>query len=157
MHLRATVFTVFVDANVVVKGIVARWGAAKAVLTLGAQSLIRAITSEVVTIEVERALEHRGIPTGAGSEYADLMHRLRLDVLPRPSSTDVAAAMPDLLPLVRHRADVAVIVAAIAAQPDWLVSENERHFNAAVARCTGLRIATPQRFLEALVGRPESE
>ena len=141
---------VFVDANVVVKGMVANWGAAKAVLTLGAQGLIRITTSDVVRIEFERSLTRLDEPIGPGSEYQELIRRLRLQFLPAPNLAEVEAAIPRLLPLVRHRADVAVLVSALNADPDWLVSENERHVNPAVAAATGLRIATPQKFLEAL-------
>ena len=63
--------------------------------------------------------------------------------------------MPRLLPVVRHQADVAVVVAAQHAAPDWVVSENERHFNQRVAELTGLRIVTPAALLAALFAAAE--
>jgi hypothetical protein len=147
----ASVPRAFLDANVFVKGIVSNWGAAKAVLILGTLGLIQIETSAVVRQEVEHALNSLGIPTGPGSEFADLTRLVRLVVWPIPPAESVEVSVPRLLPHLRHLADVAVVVAAIQAAPDWLVSENTRHFNPEVAEATGLRIATPRTFLEWLV------
>lgn len=148
----------FVDANVLIKGTVAGWGASKAVLILGAQGFVQLVTSATVQRDVERVLDRRGLLGDRDTAYRRLVRLTRLIVLPDPSDEAVVAAVPLLLPLVRHRADIAVIVAAQNARPDWVLSENERHFNPAVAEATGLRIATPQAFLAALVraSRPSS-
>lgn len=147
----AAVPRVFLDANVFVKGIVSDWGAAKAVLILGTLRLLRIETSAVVRREVEGALDDLGIATGPGSQFERLVRLIRLVVHPRPDPLEVERSVPALLPLVRHGTDLAVIVSAVTASPDWLVSENRRHFNPAVAQATGLRIATPQAFLVSLV------
>jgi hypothetical protein len=52
--------------------------------------------------------------------------------------------------LIRHAADVPVLLSAIASRPDWLLTHNTKHFTAAVARRTGLKIATPAEFFRAL-------
>jgi hypothetical protein len=52
--------------------------------------------------------------------------------------------------MIRHEADVPVLLSAIAAQPDWLLSHNIKHFTPAVAQRTGLRIATPMQFFRTL-------
>ena len=49
--------------------------------------------------------------------------------------------------LIRHGNDVPVLVTAIKAQPDWLVTSNTEHFTPDVAVRTGLRIVTPHEFL----------
>jgi predicted nucleic acid-binding protein len=49
--------------------------------------------------------------------------------------------------LIRHRADVPILVSAIQAKPDYLVTTNTRHFTVVVARCTGLKIVTPQQLI----------
>ncbi|HKV42607.1 MAG TPA: hypothetical protein VJX67_25620 [Blastocatellia bacterium] len=49
---------------------------------------------------------------------------------------------------IRHMNDVPVLVTAIKAKPDWLVTSNTEHFDAAVSARTGLRIVTPKEFLE---------
>jgi hypothetical protein len=43
-----------------------------------------------------------------------------------------------------------VLLSAIRSQPDWLLTHNTAHFTPAVAQRTGLRIATPRAFFQAL-------
>lgn len=52
--------------------------------------------------------------------------------------------------LIRHAADVPVLLSAMKARPDWLLTHNTKHFSTAVARRTGLAIATPTAFFRAL-------
>jgi hypothetical protein len=52
--------------------------------------------------------------------------------------------------LIRHGNDVPVLVTAIKAKPDWLVTANVEHFNEDVALRTGLRIVTPHSFLRQI-------
>jgi len=49
--------------------------------------------------------------------------------------------------LIRHQADVPVLVSALNAAPDWFLTTNTRHFNKQVALRTQLRISTPQDFV----------
>ncbi len=42
--------------------------------------------------------------------------------------------------LIRHEADVPVLLSAMATKPDWLLTHNTKHFTKAVARRTSLRI-----------------
>ncbi len=52
--------------------------------------------------------------------------------------------------LIRHAADVPVLLSAIASKPDWLLTHNTKHFTKAVAERASLRIATPAEFFRAL-------
>lgn len=52
--------------------------------------------------------------------------------------------------LIRHAADVPLVLSAMASKPDWLLTHNTRHFTKAVAERTALRIATPAEFFRAL-------
>jgi hypothetical protein len=52
--------------------------------------------------------------------------------------------------LIRHASDVPVLLSAMEAKPDWLLTHNTRHFTQAVAVRCGLRIATPGEFFETL-------
>ncbi|MGA3206005.1 MAG: hypothetical protein ABSF12_26220, partial [Bryobacteraceae bacterium] len=52
--------------------------------------------------------------------------------------------------LIRHLADLPVLLSAIAAKPDWLLTNNTKHFTPEVARRTGLRIATPHQFFATI-------
>ncbi|MBI4320689.1 MAG: PIN domain-containing protein [Chloroflexi bacterium] len=142
--------TVFLDSGVFVEGMVAPWSAARALLILGAYRVILSETSEVVLVEVTRALERKGIPTNERSDFARLLRKLSLTVHARPSEEDVRQGLAKFLPLLHHRADVPVLVAAIAAAPDWLVSSNPDHFTPRVAKACGLRIVTPAQLMRYL-------
>jgi predicted nucleic acid-binding protein len=52
--------------------------------------------------------------------------------------------------LIRHEADVPVLLSAMASKPDWLLTHNTKHFTKAVAQRTSLRIATPAEFFRTL-------
>lgn len=52
--------------------------------------------------------------------------------------------------LIRHPADVPVLVAAMKARPDWLVTKNTHHFTQEVAQRTGLKIIHLDRFIKVL-------
>jgi hypothetical protein len=54
--------------------------------------------------------------------------------------------------LFRHEADVPVLLSAMAARPDWVLTHNVKHFTAAVARRSGLRIAAPVEFFRVVAG-----
>lgn len=142
--------TLFLDSGVFMEGISASWGPARAILILGASGVFSVETSEVVVFEVMAALARNGISTGPGSEFARLIQELKLRVHPRPSEEAVREGVKSYLPVVRHRADVPVVVAALLARPDWLASSNTRHFNAALAQKTGLRIVSPRELLSYL-------
>jgi len=45
---------------------------------------------------------------------------------------------------------VSVGCVSMASRPDWFLTHNTKHFTPAVARRTGLRIATPAEFFRAL-------
>jgi hypothetical protein len=53
---------------------------------------------------------------------------------------------------MRHEADVPVLLSAMAARPDWMLTHNVKHITPTVARRNGLRIATPVEFFRVLTG-----
>jgi predicted nucleic acid-binding protein len=142
----------FLDSNVLTAGIVSAWGLDKAVLSLCAARVCRLVLAEAVREEVEENLLVRlgGIASADADRvlghYADLMALMKPEVVPYPSLAKVQAARH----LIRHAADVPVLLSAIASRPDWLLTHNTKHFTPAVARITGLRIATPVEFFRAL-------
>jgi len=52
--------------------------------------------------------------------------------------------------LIRHQADVPVLVSALKAAPDWFLTTNTRHFTKQVAIRTQLKILTPQEFITSI-------
>lgn len=142
----------FLDSNVLTAGIVSSWGLDKAILSLCASSVCKLVLAEVVRDEVEAnlLLHAQRLPPPAAEELIDQYSRL------------IKLAHPELIPyprkdlvlsnrhLIRHAADVPVLLSAIAARPDWLLTHNTRHFTQAVAQKTVLKIANPAQFFTAL-------
>ena len=141
---------VFLDSNVFVKGICAEWSAAKAILILGRFRVLEIETSQVVLTEVTGALQRKGMSVGPRGDYSKLLKKLRLVVHPIPPAADIREGMNRYLPLMRHKTDVAVLVSALLAKPDWLVSDNPDHFTPAVASASGLRIVSPSQLMRYL-------
>jgi hypothetical protein len=142
----------FLDSNVLTGGIVAPWGLDKAVLSLCAARICRLVLAEIVRQEVEdNLLQHAAaLPSQEAeqvlADYTTLLTLARPERVPLPDVQDVMRARP----LIRHAADVPVLLSAMQSQPDWLLTHNTAHFTQAVATRTGLRIATPRRFFQTL-------
>ena len=71
---------------------------------------------------------------------------MKPEIAPYPGQADVKSARH----LIRHAADVPVLLSAISSRPDWFLTHNTKHFTPAVAQRTGLRFATPVEFFRAL-------
>ncbi len=143
---------VFLDSNVLTGGIVASWGLDKAVLSLCAARICRLVLADVVREEVEENLLIRlsGVESAEANrvleDYARLIELMKPEIVPYPDEAEVRAARH----LIRHAADVPVLVSAMASRPDWFLTHNTKHFTRAVARRTGLRFATPVEFFREL-------
>jgi predicted nucleic acid-binding protein len=142
----------FLDSNVLTAGIVSTWELDKAVLSLCAARICRLVLAEAVREEVEENLLVRlgGMESGDANRvldhYAHLIALMKPEVVPYPDQAEVKAARH----LIRHAADVPVLLSAMASHPDWLLTHNTKHFTPVVARRTGLRIATPVEFFSTL-------
>lgn len=142
----------FLDSNVLTGGILAAWGLDKAVLSLCAARICRLVLAVYVRDEVEENLLSRAArlsPAEAEQvieDYGKLLQLARPEIIPLPAARDVARSRH----LIRHAADVPVLLSAIQAQPDWLLTHNTNHFTPTVAQRTGLRIATPAEFFNTL-------
>ena len=142
----------FLDSNVLTAGIISTWGLDKAVLSLCAARICRLVLAEAVRDEVEENLLIRlgGLETAQANrvldDYARLIALMKPEIAPYPGQEEVKASRH----LIRHAADVPVLLSAIASRPDWFLTHNTKHFTPAVARRTGLRFATPVEFFRAL-------
>ena len=142
----------FLDSNVLTGGIVARWGLDRAVLSLCAARICRLVLAEAVRDEVEENLLLHAEKLGAETskqilnDYSGLIKLTHPEVVPYPTEEEVISSRH----LIRHAADVPVLLSAMRAKPDWSLTHNTKHFSMAVARRTGLRIATPALFFRAL-------
>jgi len=142
----------FLDSNVLTSGIVSEWGLDKAVLSLCAAKICRLVLAEAVREEVEEnlLLHAQGLSSLEADEiiedYRGLIQLTRPELITYPDADLVHADRH----LIRHAPDVPVLLSAMAAKPDWLLTHNTKHFTQAVAQRTGLRIATPAEFFKTL-------
>lgn len=142
----------FLDSNVVMSGIVSQWGLDKAILSLCAAQICKLVLAQVVREEMEEnLLLHTSSLAGKeADEIVDQYHRLIELIRPEEISYPSLTLVRKNRSLIRHEADVPVILSAVIAQPDWLLTHNTKHFTKEVARRSGLRIATPAEFFKTL-------
>ncbi len=142
----------FLDSNVLTGGILASWGLDKAILSLCASRICRMVLAEVVMDEVEANLILHASALSPGEsdqvlkDYDRLIKLARPIRIPAPSIEEVRASRR----LITHAADVPVLISAMKARPDWMLTHNTRHFSEAVAGRAGIRIATPSAFFKAI-------
>ncbi len=142
----------FLDSNVLTGGIVSPWGLDKATLSLCAAKVCRLVLAEVVRDEVEEnlLLHAERLPSVDADQliedYRRLIRLTNPELVPYPDKDLVLSSRH----LIRHAADVPVLLSAVASKPDWVLTHNTKHFTKAVARRTSLRIATPAEFFRAL-------
>ena len=129
----------FLDSSALFAGVVSPDGAARALLLLAETGLVTITVSEQVVAETERAVA-RKIPQ-ALAYYREALRGTGLRIVRDPSSEDVEACRD----IVAHQADIPIVVAAMRAEVDYLVTFNRRHFidDPGVAARSGLRIGTP--------------
>jgi predicted nucleic acid-binding protein len=145
----------FLDSNVLTAGIVSEWGLDKATLSLCAAKVCRLVLAEVVRDEVEEnLLVHAGRLTSLDADrliedYRELIRLTNPELIPYPDPELVRSSRH----LIRHEADVPVLLSAIACRPDWVLTHNTKHFTKAVAQRAFLRIATPAGFFQALAAQ----
>ena len=142
----------FLDSNVLTGGIVSRWGLDKAILSLCAARICRLVLADVVRDEVEKnLLLHAGGLDQKDArqlldDYTNLLKLADPRSVPYPSKPDVVASRY----LIRHQADGPVVLSALQAKPDWLLTHNKQHFTAEVAKRTNLQIGSPADFFRNL-------
>jgi predicted nucleic acid-binding protein len=142
------------DSNVITDGLFSRFGLSKSILALCAAKTCRMVLSEWVRIEVERnILKKIGLVSEADAEeliddYVAFLKLARPVTVPLAEESRVIANRS----LIRHFADVPVVLAAIDSSPDWIITKNRDHFTNEVSKKIGIRIASPLEFFENLIG-----
>jgi predicted nucleic acid-binding protein len=142
------------DSNVLTDGLFSRFGLSKAVLALCAARTCRMVLAEWVKIEVERnILKKSDVLTDEDIElliedYHGFLKLARPLKVPLPDETRVIQNRS----LIRHFADVPVVLAAIEAQADWIITKNRDHFTDKVAVKIGVSIASPGEFFSKMIG-----
>jgi predicted nucleic acid-binding protein len=131
---------VFFDSSALFAGVVSATGAARALLLLSeGDVLIQVIVSEQVIAETERNVA-RKLPR-ALPYYREALCSGAIKVVSDPTGEEVKAHQG----IIAHEADVPIIVAAIEAKADYLVTLDRQHFldDPKVAQRSGLRIGSP--------------
>jgi hypothetical protein len=134
------------------RGIVSPWGLDKATLSLCAAKVCKLVLAEVVRDEVEEnlVLHAQRLPSLDAEhlieDYRRLIKLSDPELVPYPDKNLVHLNRH----LIRHLADVPVLLSAMAGRPDWLLTHNTKHFTKIVAQRISLRIATPVEFFREL-------
>lgn len=142
----------FLDSNILTGGMVSPWGLDKATLSLCAAKVCRLVLAEAVRDEVEEnlLLHAERLPSLDADQLIESYRRLiRLtdpEIVPYPDAALVRSSRH----LIRHAADVPVLLSAMASRPDWVLTHNTKHFTRVVAQRTSLRIATLAEFFRQL-------
>jgi len=134
----------FLGSSALFAGIVSSTGAARALLLLAESDTITVTISEQVVAETERAIA-RKVPEA----LADLRQAIlasKAQIVHDPSKAEVMAN----LQLISHSADIPILLAAMKAKVDYLVTLNRIHFmdDPEVAIKSGQRIGTPGDALD---------
>jgi predicted nucleic acid-binding protein len=129
----------FLDSSALYAGIISPSGAARVLLMLAEAERITIAISLQVTFEVERVLARKA--PEAILSYRQILLASKISVLSDPTPQEVDAYQG----IVPHPADVPIVVAAMKAKTDFLVTLNRKHFldDSSVATRSGLRIGTP--------------
>ena len=145
------------DSNIITDGLFSRFGLSKSILALCAAKTCKLVLSEWVRIEVERNIlkkiggSNNGLPDEEAEQliedYEGFIKLTRPVKIPLPEESRVIANRA----LIRHFADVPVVLAAMDARADWLITRNRDHFTDEVARKINIRIASPAEFFSALI------
>ncbi len=139
----------FLDSSALFAGVVSAEGASRALLLLAEGELITITVSEQVVAETERAVA-RKVPR-ALLTYREALRSTGLRIVHDPSPHEVEAHRD----IISHPPDVPIVVAAMQAGVDYLVTLNRRHFmdDPHVAARARLRIGTPGDALAWVRGR----
>ena len=139
----------FLDSSALITGILRAVGASRALMLLAESDQISVTISEQVLAETERA-KARKVPQ-ALSDFRQAILASRARIVREPSPEDVKTH-PNL---ISHPADIPILLAAMQAKVDYLVTQNRNHFinDPGVAKQSGLRIGTPGDALSWVRGQ----
>ena len=129
----------FLDSSALFAGVVSSTGASRVLLLLGESEVIQITISEQVITETERAVARKA--PQAMTYLRKALRKTKLRTMPSPSRQQVEAHQD----LIIDPTDVPIVLAAMNAHVDYLVTLNRRHFidDPGVAEKSGLRIGSP--------------
>ena len=132
-------FNIFLDSSALIAGAISDSGAAHVLLNLGESQDIVLTVSELVITESERAMAKKA--PGNLNDLRSLIKSSNLRIVDNPAKEEVEAN----LYLINDPNDVPILLAAMKARVDYLVTHNRKQFldDPKVTEISGLRIGTP--------------
>ena len=129
----------FLDSSALFAGVVSASGAARALLMLAETGQLTVTISEQVVTETERAVARKA--PRALQDLRETIFVSQAQIVRDPAPEVVKEHMQ----LIAHPADVPIVLAALEARVDFLVTLNRKHFidDPGVSQKSGLRIGTP--------------
>lgn len=145
----------FLDSNVLIEAVFLPDSAASAIITLTANGTFDIFTCQPVVADVENAILKKlkntpGRLNKIVDRWEGILNEARLVVFTAPSDQMVQKTYKLYMSLMRHKADIQVLAAALLAKPDVILSGNRKHFNDLVAYKCGIRICSCAEFIEEL-------
>jgi putative PIN family toxin of toxin-antitoxin system len=138
---------VFLDSNVILSGLISDKGAPRIILDILSLEMpfITGVTGRYNLIEIERNLKKK-VPEVLPI-YRHYLSKINLTVVPLPSAEDLRRYAGRIA-----EKDLPVLVSAIKAKADFLVTGDKKDFGKLKARgdCPWV-IVTPTEFLEAIL------
>jgi len=118
------------DSGVLLEGLLAPWSASRAVLVLSRRRVFKIILAEYVRGEVEDNLLQLLVPNprlanDAINAYSTLLRLIDPEFIPLPTKQEVDRYRH----LIRHQADVPVLVSALKSGPDWFSHDEHASFH----------------------------
>jgi len=141
--MEAKPWRVFLDTSALIAGLISQTGAAREVLRLCEAGVVETLVSTQVLTEADRNLSEK-LP-GLVADYRLLIQSIAPTLVDDPTPSEVSR-----LAGVIHANDAPILAAAIAAEADYLVTWNTRHFHQPkVRKVVRFQIVTPGEFLVA--------
>ncbi|MFZ5862476.1 MAG: putative toxin-antitoxin system toxin component, PIN family [Nitrospirota bacterium] len=134
---------VFLDTSALIAGLISQTGAAREVLRLCEAGVIETLVSKQVLTEADRNLSEK-LP-GLAADYRRLIQSIAPTLLDDPTREEISRVAGLI-----HSNDAPILAAAIAAEADYLVSWNTKHFHQPkVRQAVRFQIVTPGELLVA--------
>lgn len=146
-----------VDSNVLIEAVFLPGSAAAVVTDMAIDGVFDLVTCEQVVDDVEEAILRKCGKRPdqldiAVDRWSKLLAATRLKVLPNPPWTVVQSVYNQYIGVMRHKADIPILAAALEClpKPRVILSGNHEHFNDAVATKCGISICSCVEFIEVL-------
>jgi hypothetical protein len=151
----------FADSNVLIEALLIPQSAAFLVAEMVARGAFDLATCQLCIDDTEDAIvgKLKNKPDDLDATIASwdkLKADTRLNVLGDPDVATVNTTRDKYLGVMRHRADIPVLAAALSMKPPphVILSGNRDHFNDAVSQRCGIKICSCQEFIEFIAEAP---